>query len=53
MLLSTNNEVCLWWLEGTVQRLRSEGQKKVVPIGCLLSVLLILVFSGLALAQIL
>jgi hypothetical protein len=32
MLLSTNNEVCLWWLEGTLQRLRSEGQKKVVPI---------------------
>ena len=48
MLLSTNNEVCLWWLEGTLQRLRSEGQTKVVPIGCLLSVLVILVFSGLA-----
>jgi hypothetical protein len=53
MLLSTNNEVCLWWLEGTLQRLRSEGQKKVVPIGCLLSVLVILMFSGLALAQLL
>jgi len=53
MLLSTNNEVCLWWLEGTLQRLRSEGQKKVVPIGCLLSVLVILVCSGLALAQML
>ena len=53
MLLSTNNEVCLWWLEGPLQRLRSEGQKKVVPIGCLLSVMVILVFSGLALAQIL
>ena len=53
MLLSTNNEICLWWLAGTLQRLRSEGQKKVVPIGCLLSVLVILVFSGLALAQLL
>ena len=53
MLLSTNNEVCLWWLEGTLQRLRSEGQKKVVPIGCLSSVLVILMFSGLALAQLL
>ena len=53
MLLSTNNEVCLWWLEGTLQRLRSEGQKKVVPIGCLLSVLVISIFSGLALAQLL
>ena len=42
MLLSTKKEVCLWWLEGTLQRLRSEGQKKVVPIGCLLSVLVIL-----------
>jgi hypothetical protein len=51
MLLSTNNEICLWWLEGTLQRLRSEGQKKVVPIGFLLSVVLILVFSGLAVAQ--
>ena len=45
MLLSTNKEVCLWWLEGTLQRLRSEGQKKVVPISCLLSVLVILMFS--------
>jgi hypothetical protein len=53
MLLSTNNEVCLWWLEGTLQRLRSEGQEKVVPIGYLLSVLAILVFYGLALAQLL
>jgi hypothetical protein len=53
MLLSTNNEVCLWWLEGTLQRLRSEGQKKVVPIGCLLSVMVILLCSGLALAQLL
>jgi hypothetical protein len=53
MFLSTNNEVCLWWLEGTLQRLRSEIQKKVVPIGCLLSVLVILMFSGLALAQLL
>ena len=53
MLLSTNNEICLWWLEGTLQRLRSEGQKKVVPIGCLFSVLVILVFSGIALAQLL
>jgi hypothetical protein len=53
MFLSTNNEVCLWWLEGMLQRLRSEGRKKVVPIGCLLSVLVILMFSGLALAQLL
>jgi hypothetical protein len=53
MLLSTNNEVCLWWLEGTLQRLCSEGQKKVVPIGCLLSVMVILLCSGLALAQLL
>ena len=53
MLLSTNNEVCLWWLEGMLQRLRSEGQEYVVPIGYLLSVLAILVFSGLALAQLL
>src|SRR5215212_6878159 len=53
MSLSTNNEVCLGWLEGTLQRLRSEGQKKVVPIGCLLSVLVTLMFSGLALAQLL
>ena len=53
MSLSTNNEVCLWWLEGTLQRLRSEGRKKVVPIGCLLSVLVILMFSGLALAHLL
>jgi hypothetical protein len=36
MLLSTNNEVCLWWLEGTLQRLRSEGQEKVVPIDLVL-----------------
>ena len=53
MSLSTNNEVCLWWLEGTLQRLRREIQKKVVPIGCLLSVLVISIFSGLALAQLL
>ncbi len=53
MFLSTNNEVCLWWLEGTLQRLRSEGQKRVVPIGSLLSVMVILLFSGLALAQLL
>jgi hypothetical protein len=53
MFLSTNNEVCLWWLEGTLQRLRSQGQQKVVPIGCLVSVLVILMFSGLALAQLL
>jgi hypothetical protein len=53
MFLSTNNEVCLCWLEGTLQRLRSEGQEKVMPIGCLLSVLVILIFSGLALAQLL
>ena len=53
MFLITNNEVCLWWLEGTLQRLRSEGQQKVVPIGCLLSVLVILMLSGLALAQLL
>jgi hypothetical protein len=53
MFLSTNNEVCLWWLEGMLQRLRSEGQEYVVPIGYLLSVLAILVFSGLALAQLL
>jgi len=53
MFLSTNNEVCLRWLEGTLQRLRSEGQKKVVPIGRLLSVLVILMCSGLALAQLL
>ena len=32
MSLSTNNEVCLWWLEGTLQRLRSEGQKEVVRV---------------------
>jgi len=48
MLLSTNNEICLWLLQGTLQWLRSEGQKEVVPIGCLLSVLVILMFSGLA-----
>ena len=42
MFLSTNNEICLWWLEGTLQRLRSEGQEKVVPIRGLLSVLVIL-----------
>ena len=53
MFLTTNNEVCLWWLEGTLQRLRSEGQEKVVPIDSLLSVLVILMFSGLALAQLL
>src|SRR5215213_11997622 len=53
MFLSTNNEVCLWWLEGTLQRLRSEGRKKVVPIGCLLSVLVTLMFSGLAFTQLL
>jgi hypothetical protein len=53
VFLSTNNEVCLWWLEGSLQRLRSEGQEKVVPIGCLLSVLVILMFSGLVLAQLL
>jgi hypothetical protein len=53
MFLSTHNEVCLWWLEGTLQRLRSEGQKRVVPIGSLLSVMVILLFSGLALAQLL
>jgi hypothetical protein len=29
-LLSTDNEVCLLWLEGALQRLRPEGQKKVV-----------------------
>jgi hypothetical protein len=53
MFLSTNNEICLWWLEGTLQRLRSEGQRKVVPIGYLLSALVVLMFSGLALAQLL
>jgi hypothetical protein len=53
MFLSTNNEVCLWWLEGMLQRLSSEGQEKVVPIGCLLSVLVVFMFSGLALAQLL
>jgi hypothetical protein len=29
-LVSTDNEVCLEWLEGTLQRLRQEGQTKVV-----------------------
>ena len=29
-LLSTDNEVCFQWLEGALQRLRPEGQKKVV-----------------------
>ena len=53
MFLSTNNEVCLWWLEDTLQWLRSKGQEKVVPIGCLLSVLVVFMFSGLALAQLL
>jgi hypothetical protein len=28
--LSTDNEVSLAWLEGALQRLRPEGQKKVV-----------------------
>jgi hypothetical protein len=28
--LSTDNEVCLWWLEGALQQLSPEGQKKVV-----------------------
>jgi len=29
-VLSLDNEVCLAWLEGALQRLRPEGQKKVV-----------------------
>jgi hypothetical protein len=29
-LLSTDNEVSLAWLEGALQRLRPEGEKKVV-----------------------
>ena len=29
-MLSTDNEVCLAWLERSLQRLRPEGQKKVV-----------------------
>jgi hypothetical protein len=29
-LLSTDNEVSLAWLEGALQRLRREGQKKIV-----------------------
>jgi hypothetical protein len=28
--LSPDNEVCLAWLEGALQRLRPEGQEKVV-----------------------
>jgi hypothetical protein len=28
--LSTDNEVCLLWLEGALQQLHPEGQKKVV-----------------------
>jgi hypothetical protein len=28
--LSLDNEVCLVWLEGALQQLRSEGQTKVV-----------------------
>ena len=28
--LSTDNEVCLLWLEDALQQLHSEGQKKVV-----------------------
>ena len=28
--MSTDNAVCLEWLEGALQRLRPEGQKKVV-----------------------
>jgi hypothetical protein len=28
--LSLDNDVCLAWLEGALQRLRSERQKKVV-----------------------
>ena len=30
MFLSTDNEVCLLWLEGALQQLHPEGQKKVV-----------------------
>jgi hypothetical protein len=30
MFLSTDNEVCLLWLEGALQHLHPEGQKKVV-----------------------
>ncbi len=30
MFLNTENEVCLWWLEGALQRLRPEGQKEIV-----------------------
>ena len=29
-LLSADNEVCLLWLEGALQQLHPEGQKKVV-----------------------
>jgi hypothetical protein len=29
-LLSLDNEVCLAWLEGALQRIRPEGQDKVV-----------------------
>jgi hypothetical protein len=29
-LLSTDNELCLLWLEGALQQLHPEGQKKVV-----------------------
>jgi hypothetical protein len=29
-VLSLDNDVCLAWLEGALQRLRPEGQKKVV-----------------------
>ena len=29
-VLSLDNEICLAWLDGALQRLRPEGQKKVV-----------------------
>ena len=43
MFLNTDNEVCLWWLEGALQRLRPEGRRKVV--GYLEAVLEVVVFE--------
>jgi hypothetical protein len=53
MFLSTNNEICLWWLEGMASTAALGGTRKgrahrlpVERVGDL-------VFSGLALAQLL